>query len=151
MISEPERGEVEPRILIVAQDVDAARELASLTRLSGCRTAVAFGATMALRLVEFFGPTVVIVERGIGGADACSFAQEIREHEAAGRHALLVGFAGTSALDVDGYVGEDGFDRILRGPSDGEALAEVLAEARLRSWTAAHRDALWTGTGLQRR
>ena len=47
MISEPERGEVEPRILIVAEDVDAARDLASLTRLSGCRTAVAFGATMA--------------------------------------------------------------------------------------------------------
>jgi PleD family two-component response regulator len=47
------------RVLVVDSDVDSATTLSYLLQVVGCRTAVAFGASMAARVAELFQPSLV--------------------------------------------------------------------------------------------
>src|SRR4051812_4136963 len=57
----------ELRALVVDDNVDAATSLSYLLQLLGCKTAVAFGGGMGLRVAQLFQPAIVFLDLDMPG------------------------------------------------------------------------------------
>jgi two-component system CheB/CheR fusion protein len=117
------------RILVVDDNVDAARSLAMLLGLWGHEVQVAHDGPAALAAVQQVAPAVVLLDIGLPGMDGYQVARRLRE--SLGRH-------GTKLVAVTGY-GQDedrtraleaGFDLHMVKPVDPAALQRLLAEVQ---------------------
>jgi CheY-like chemotaxis protein len=123
-------GDLEVRVLVVDDHVDDATSLALLLQLLGCKTAVAFGGDMCLRLIELVRPAIVFLDLNMPGVNGCEVLATARQMEGIDPRTIFVCVTGDSDPDVERRCLAAGFDRLYRKPIDMEALAEVLRRAR---------------------
>jgi CheY-like chemotaxis protein len=129
--SEPGRGKVASlprrRILVVDDNVDAARSLARLlSRLHDQEVRVAHDGQEALSVAREFRPEVVLLDIGLPGMDGHEVARRLREQPE---------FRGTLIVALTGWGQESdversraaGFDHHLVKPANPDAILELLA------------------------
>jgi CheY-like chemotaxis protein len=130
----PERA-TSRRILVVDDNEDSAKSLATLLALNGNRTRVAFDGAAALTAAEQFRPEVVLLDIGMPKMNGFEAARRIRE-QPWGRDVLLIALTGWGQ-DRDRRRSQSaGFDAHLVKPVDHAALMRVLAS--LSTERAAH-------------
>ena len=124
------------RVLVVDDNVDAARGLAQFLALSGHRVTMAHDGPGALAAAAALAPQLVLLDIGLPGMDGYTVAARLR---AAGHdRAALVAVTGYGQDDDLRRSSAAGFERHLVKPIDGAALRKLLAEVsdRLGSETA---------------
>jgi CheY-like chemotaxis protein len=122
----------ELRILVVDDSLDAAHALAGVLELLGCRTAVAFGGTMALRIAQLFRPDVVILDLDLGAADGdgCDVLRTMRSDVEGADAIHFVCLTGCRDDGVEARCLAAGFDRFYAKPIEPAALAGVVDRQR---------------------
>jgi PAS domain S-box-containing protein len=114
------------RVLVVDDNVDAARGLAQLLALSGHRVTLAHDGPGALAAAAALPPQLVLLDLGLPGMDGYTVAARLR---AAGHdRAALVAVTGYGQDDDLRRSNAAGFERHLVKPIDGAALRTLLAE-----------------------
>ena len=115
-----------PRILVVDDNVDAAKSLSRLLeRLYGQVVRVAHDGPEALAVAEEFRPEVVLLDIGLPGMDGYEVARRLRERpEFAG--ALIVALTGWGQDDELARSRDAGFDHHLVKPANPEVIRELL-------------------------
>jgi PAS domain S-box-containing protein len=114
------------RILVVDDNVDAARSLAMLLRLRGHDVELAFNGEDALATVQQRLPEIVFLDIGMPGMDGFQVARRLRAEFDSSLY--LVALTGWGAEQDRQKSREAGFDRHLTKPVDLTALERVLAE-----------------------
>jgi CheY-like chemotaxis protein len=132
-----EAGPADLRVLIVDDDIDTATSFSYVLQILGCKTAVAFGGAMGLRVAQLFQPNLVFLDLGMPGADGRETLIAARAMEGPVSSAMFVCLTGRSDPDEERRCLEAGFDRFVSKPMDASLLPEVLAEARARASAAA--------------
>ncbi|HLL17829.1 MAG TPA: response regulator [Rubrivivax sp.] len=122
----------ELRVLIVDDEIDTATSFSYVLQILGCKTAVAFGGAMGLRVAQLFQPNLVFIDLGMPGADGCETLAAVRGLEGAVASAMFVCLTGRSDADEQRCL-QAGFDRFVNKPMDAALLPELLAEARSRA------------------
>ena len=133
MVRDPHEEGAELRVLVVDDHIDAATSLTTLLQLLGCRAALAFGGSMALRVARLFRPDVVILDLDMPGLDGCEVLQEMRELEETPTHTLYVCLTGRSEPEDRRRCEAAGFHRFFSKPLDPDELAALIEEGRLRA------------------
>ena len=114
------------RVLVVDDNIDAARGLGQLLALSGHRVTLAHDGPGALEAAAALPPQLVLLDIGLPGMDGYTVAARLR---AAGHdRAALVAVTGYGRDDDLRRSNAAGFDRHLVKPIDGAALRKLLAE-----------------------
>lgn len=130
-VSSPAASEAGPsrQILVVDDNIDAARSLAMLLRLRGHDVALAFGGEEALAAVRQRQPELIFLDIGMPGMDGLEVARRLRaEFDTT---MVLVALTGWGTEQDRQKSREAGFDRHLTKPVDLAAVEAVLAECRL--------------------
>lgn len=130
----------ELRVLVVDDNVDAATSLSYLLQLLGCKTAVAFGGVMGLRVAELFQPSLVFLDLDMPGQDGCAVLAEAKKLGGPVANALFVCLTGRSQEGDERRCISAGFDRFIPKPIEPLAMQAVLTEARRRMSAAPRRD-----------
>jgi CheY-like chemotaxis protein len=108
------------RVLVVDDNVDAARSLSLFLKRAGNETEVAHDGATALDAAGSFQPDVVLLDIGLPGMNGYEVARSMREKTAA----TLVAISGyTKEEDDQGAV----FDRYLVKPVHPDDLRLILA------------------------
>ncbi len=114
------------RILVVDDNVDAARSLAKLmSRAYGQEVRVAHDGPEALTIAEEFLPEVILLDIGLPGMDGNEVARRLRERPEF-RRALFVALTGWGQESDVERSREAGFDHYLVKPANPEAILELL-------------------------
>jgi signal transduction histidine kinase/ActR/RegA family two-component response regulator len=120
------------RILIVDDNVDSAKSLAEVLRLTGNYTFVAHDGLEAVEVAEMQRPDVILLDIGLpklNGYDAC---QRIRANPWAA-NILIVALTGWGQEEYRRKSVEAGFDGHLVKPVDLTELMNLLVSASLRN------------------
>jgi CheY-like chemotaxis protein len=112
------------RVLIVDDNVDAARTLGLMLESLGHRTRVAFDGANALKLAEEFAPEVVLLDLGMPGIDGFEVARRLRRTADPALHIIAVTGWGQDADRQRSRAA--GFDLHLVKPVDAGLLAQAL-------------------------
>jgi PAS domain S-box-containing protein len=113
-------------VLVVDDNVDAARGLAALLRLLGHEVETAFDGPSALETARLRRPDVVLLDLGLPGMDGYQVAAELRQ-EGFCNAVLLIALTGYGQEDDLRRSRAAGFDHHLVKPVDFEALASLIA------------------------
>jgi PAS domain S-box-containing protein len=120
------RARAPRRVLVVDDNVDAARALEQVLALSGHRVTLAHDGPSALAAAARRPPQVVLLDIGLPGMDGYTVAAKLRE--AGHDRAALVAITGYGQDDDLRRSSAAGFDRHLVKPIDGATLRKLLAE-----------------------
>jgi two-component system CheB/CheR fusion protein len=121
--------DVPSRMLIVDDNQDSARSMATLQRLRGYETRTAFTGPSAVAVAAEFSPEVVLLDIGLPDMDGFEVAARLRAMPAIAG-AFLVAMTGYGTDEDRAAGAKAGFDEYLVKPVDLDVLRE-----RLRSWT----------------
>jgi signal transduction histidine kinase/CheY-like chemotaxis protein len=113
------------RILVVDDNVDAARSLGEVFELDGHVVALAFTAAEALAKARSFQPDVVVSDLGLPEVDGYELARTLRADAELGG-VVLIALSGYSGADVVARAREAGFDAHVAKPPDLDALARAI-------------------------
>jgi len=114
------------RILVVDDNVDAARSLARLlTRVYGQEVRVAHDGPTALDLAGEFSPEVILLDIGLPGMDGYEVARRLRNQQAF-RRVLLVALTGWGQEDDLARSREAGFNHHLVKPANPDIIRDLL-------------------------
>ncbi len=117
-------------VLVVDDNVDAARALQQVLKMAGHRVTLAHDGPDALASAAARPPQLVLLDIGLPGMDGYTVATLLR---AAGHdRAAFVAISGYGREDDLRRSREAGFERHLVKPIDGRALRELLAEVSSR-------------------
>jgi CheY-like chemotaxis protein len=114
------------RILIVDDNEDSARSMATLQRLRGHETRAAFTGPDALIAAAEFIPEIVLLDIGLPGMDGFEVARRLRAMPALGP-ATLVAMTGYESDKDRALARAAGFDQYLVKPVDLEVLRGWLS------------------------
>jgi len=114
------------RVLVVDDNGDAARSLATLLELHGHQVRTAGDGVQALAAAEEFGPDVVILDIGLPLLDGYEVARRMRRLPSQ-RHVLLVALTGYGQQDDCAAAEAAGFAHHFVKPADPDALAACIA------------------------
>jgi two-component system CheB/CheR fusion protein len=126
----PEVAAPRRRILVVDDDVDAAKSLAMLLRLEGHEVRVAIGGARALAVVAEERPEVILLSIGMLDLDGYQVAQRLRQMPV-GAGVLLVAVTGYAQEADRRRCREAGFDHHLAKPVALAELHRVLTDPKL--------------------
>jgi PAS domain S-box-containing protein len=115
------------RLLVVDDNVDAARSLAMLLRLHGHDVAVAHDGRSALETAEAFRPRAVFLDIGMPGMDGYEVARLMR-HQCNLNGVVLVALSGWGQAEDRRRTAAAGFHHHLIKPAEPAALGHVLAQ-----------------------
>jgi CheY-like chemotaxis protein len=122
-----EAGKCLPRrVLIVDDNVDAARLLARLLEARGHRAEVAADGLTALALAQAHSPDLILLDIGLPGMDGYEVARRLREVRGLDQ-TLLVALTGYGQAEDRRRTREAGMDYHLTKPVDPRTLADLLA------------------------
>jgi len=113
------------RVLVVDDNVDAARSLAMLLRLGGHEVRVANDGPSALRFAEDEAPDLAFFDIGMPGMDGYELARQFRSHPQL-RSVVLVALTGWGQAEDRRRTKEVGFDAHEVKPVSLEALTALL-------------------------
>ena len=119
------KRETSRRILIVDDNEDSARSMASIQKRRGHETRVAFSGTEAVAIAMKFLPEVVLLDIGLPGMDGYQVARVLRSIPEL-ENVLLVGISGYGNTDDIAMAKKAGFDEYLVKPADLDLLREWL-------------------------
>ena len=117
------------RVLVVDDNVDAAKALAMLLGYFHCDVEVAFDGEAALAAAEQVEPHVGILDLGLPRIDGFELARRIRRLPWAKR-TLLIALSGWGQDEDRIRSREAGFDLHLVKPVDSQALLKILDTVR---------------------
>lgn len=122
-------GNGQLRVLVVDDNLDAARSLAMLLRIAGHDVQTAHDGPQALELAPQHQPDLVFLDIGLPhGMNGYEVAQHLRKESFNGRP-LLVALTGFGQESDRRRAKEAGFDAHLVKPAKVEAVREMLARA----------------------
>lgn len=113
------------RVLIVDDNEDAARTLASLLGAYGHEAHVAFTGASAIEMAVSLTPDVVVLDIGLPDMDGVEVARRLRE-DSKTQGAILVAVTGWGQEDDRRRTAEAGVDRHLVKPVDPRALLDAV-------------------------
>ena len=114
------------RVLLVDDNVDAAKTLAKLLQICGHDIRIAHCGREALELALLFKPEVVLLDIGLPDMNGYEVARRLRS-EAALQRVLVVALTGWGNDDNKRKSQEAGFDFHLTKPVDAAAIETILA------------------------
>jgi DNA-binding response OmpR family regulator len=117
------------RVLVVDDNVDAAKALAMLLGYFHCDVEVAFDGESALAAAEHAEPHVGILDLGLPRIDGFELARRIRRLPWA-RRTMLIALSGWGQEEDRIRSREAGFDLHLVKPVDSQALLKILDTVR---------------------
>ncbi|HEY6515578.1 MAG TPA: response regulator [Steroidobacteraceae bacterium] len=124
--SERTRGD-RPRILVIDQDVAAAKAVASLVETSGHgETRVAHSGQEALTVAATFVPTVVLLTLELADMSGYDVARQLSQHPRL-QNLRLIALTRSSEHPGRDRAREAGFERYLIAPPGAADLNELLA------------------------
>lgn len=113
-------------VLVVDDNVDAARTLAALLEESGHEVKLAFNGHAALEVAIDYRPDVVLMDIGLPGINGYEVAQQIRQQEAL-KNVMLVALTGYGQQSDLQHSKIAGFDHHLVKPTEFDKIEELLA------------------------
>jgi signal transduction histidine kinase len=114
------------RILVIADNADAADTLAMLLQLEGHAVQTLYDGRRVVEHIGEFGPELVLLDIGLPGMDGYEVARAVRQC-AAGQQVRLVALTGYGQADDRARALQNGFDGHLLKPVDMEAITALLA------------------------
>jgi CheY-like chemotaxis protein len=114
------------RVLIVEDNVDAARGFQELLELHGHEVRVAYDGLAALVLAASYVADVGFIDIGLPGLDGYQVARRLRETPSYAA-ATLIALSGYGRDDDKREAAAAGFDRHLTKPVDIETVCALLA------------------------
>ncbi|WP_395747425.1 PAS domain-containing protein [Prosthecobacter sp.] len=122
--------ETPQRMLIVDDNMDSARSLASLQSRRGHDTRIVFTGPDALAAAAEFAPDVVLLDIGLPGMDGFEVARHLRGMPEM-NGSLLIAMSGYGSPNDRAAAAEAGFDEYLVKPLDLEVLRQRLQQRGL--------------------
>jgi PAS domain S-box-containing protein len=122
-----ERTAVTRRILVVDDNQDSAKMLATLLRLTGNEVEMAFDGVEALQAGERFGPEVVLLDIGMPRLNGYETCRRMRQ-QPWGKEALLIAQTGWGQNEDKRRTAEAGFNAHFVKPISLAALNKLLAD-----------------------
>ena len=116
---------LERRVLVVDDNQDAANAMAMLVEEMGGDARVAYDGESALEMLQEYRPEVILLDIGMREPDGYETCQRIRR--VLGNGVLLVALTGYGQEQDREKATRAGFNAHLTKPTDGTALAGVLA------------------------
>ena len=116
---------LERRVLVVDDNQDAANAMAMLVEQMGGDARVAYDGKSALEMLQDYRPEVILLDIGMREPDGYETCRRIRR--VLGNRVLLVALTGYGQEQDREMATRAGFDAHLTKPTDGTALAGVLA------------------------
>jgi PAS domain S-box-containing protein len=132
------------RILVVDDNVDAAKSLGMMLQLMGNEVQLAHDGWQAIGACEVFRPDIVLLDLGMPKLNGYEAARRIRQ-EPWGRDIILAALTGWGQDDDRRRTKEAGFDVHLVKPVDRDALEGLLKTAPTVSTPSAHKGQKPTG------
>lgn len=123
------RRDREVRILIVDDNVDAAKTLAMLLDYNDHSVRVAESGINALRIVAEFKPDIVFLDIGMPGMDGLDVARAVRAMPET-RDPMLVALTGWGGQRDRERTREAGFDEHLTKPADLASIEAMLSKVK---------------------
>jgi CheY-like chemotaxis protein len=120
------------RVLVVDDNRDSASSLATLLRISGNETALAYDGLEAIEVAEEFAPDLVLLDIGLPKLNGYDAARRIRE-QPWGKNTMLVALTGWGQEEDRRKSMEVGFNHHLVKPVDHNSLMILLDELRVRT------------------
>jgi PAS domain S-box-containing protein len=115
------------RVLVVDDNLDAAKSLAMLLQISGHETTIAHSGLSALDTARAFSPDLVMLDIGLpGGMDGYEVARRLRA-EPQMAETVLVALTGWGSEEDKQKSKDAGFDFHLTKPIEADAVEAVLA------------------------
>jgi PAS domain S-box-containing protein len=124
----PRAAEDALRILVVDDNVDAARTLGRLLEILGHEVSVAHDGSGALAIAFSLRPELVLLDLGLPGMDGYAVAARLRE--AGLRPTALVALTGYGQAEHQRRSTDAGFDHHLVKPVDFAVLSRITADVR---------------------
>lgn len=124
------------KVLVIDDNIDVANSLSHLLQMIGCRTAVAYGGEMGLRIAELFHPSLVLLDERMPGLDGCEVLAQSRDAGTPLAQAMCVCVTAVAGDDVEARCREAGFDAFVRKPLEPPTLYDLLNKAQARSLTS---------------
>jgi PAS domain S-box-containing protein len=121
----PPRPGASLRVLVVDDNTDAADSLARLLEHLGAQVRIAYNGADALRALDAFRPSLVLLDIGMPEMDGYEVARRMRQMDP-DKGAMLIALTGWSQSDVTNRSLSAGFDRHLVKPTDIDALQELI-------------------------
>jgi PAS domain S-box-containing protein len=115
------------RALVVDDNVDAAKSLALLLKLSGNETRTAYDGLKAIEVAESFMPDVILLDIGMPKLNGYDVCRMIRQRPW-GKRVNIVALTGWGQDEDRRRSFEAGFDAHLVKPVDPAALSKLLSE-----------------------
>ncbi len=115
------------RILIVDDNVDSARSLATLLRMAGHEVHTAFDGLDALERADELQPSVLLLDIGLPRMSGHEVCRRIREHDW-GRRVFIIAMTGWGQAEDRRRTKEAGFDHHMTKPAQFDSLMELLAK-----------------------
>jgi len=117
------------RVLVVDDNLDAARSLGRLLRILGVEVEVSHDGASALALMQTFRPAVVLLDLGMPKMDGYEVARRIR-NDPAFADVLLIAVTGWGQQQDRERTAQAGFDHHLVKPADIDTIESLLASGR---------------------
>ena len=121
------RDDASKRILVVDDNIDAAKSLAELLRMAGHEVHTAADGHEAIASVEAFVPDIAILDIGLPGMDGYELARWIRKQPSLHR-VRLVALSGYGQASDRKLALAAGFDLHLAKPVDPELVLTTIQE-----------------------
>jgi CheY-like chemotaxis protein len=128
----------ELRVLIVDDNVDAATSLSYLLQMIGCKTAVAFGGEMGVRVAELFQPSLMFLDLNMPGHDGCEVLTRIKSLQGRTAQAMSICLTATGQGEDEQRCLAAGFDQYVQKPLEPQVLSDMLLLARARQTGVTH-------------
>jgi CheY-like chemotaxis protein len=117
------------RVLVVDDNRDVADTTATILRLSGCETHVAYDGNTGLDAVDRLQPDAVLLDIGLPGLDGYQLAERLRA-KPAHRRTLIVAVSGYGQEEDRARSKAAGFDYHVVKPIDPAVITGLLASLR---------------------
>jgi PAS domain S-box-containing protein len=115
------------RVLVVDDNQDSAVSLATLLKVRGYETNIAYDGPAAIELARSFGPDAILLDIGLPNIDGYEVARQIRNSER-GKSMFLIAISGYGQEQDRRRSKEAGFDHHFVKPVDFTSLSSLLSE-----------------------
>ena len=122
---QPRRGS---RVLVIEDNVDVARALASLLKLLNYQVWTAYDGQTGLDSARDHRPDVVLLDIGLPGLNGYQVAEQLRREEF-GKDVLLVAVSGYGHEECRQLARFAGFDHFVTKPVDYNTLRTLLVDS----------------------
>ena len=131
-------SDLEPRVLVVDDNVDAAASLAMVVESLGLHPRLAHSGAEALRIARQYRPHLVLLDIGMPVMDGYEVARQLRRADDDGPRTVIAAVTGWSHPRDRERCRAAGFDHHFAKPADLDRVAELVESLRTPPARAGH-------------